>query len=1354
MVQSIQMLQIITEWLKVVGLCSFQVNTEFHITVVFSTFVSEINSMKHILLLIGLISCLSLNAQNDLVFSPINSNDGLSDNRVRSICQLNDGRMVFVTEGLINLYDGVRFKYLHYDDRKSYPLLDYSGWHRVYVDSDKLLWMKIKQRLYVFDTRKEVYIANTDSLFKKQGVRNVVRDIFIDSNKDYWYITDRQTLLYRPKNSNKTTVFLQEVSKRNRVEDKIQEVVANKDQVFLFYESGHLVCYDIQSKKQLYEVAPTASYQEKSNTTMVVFDKNQLYLVGNWDHFGILQRFDLKKHTWELALKTDYWLNTVSIDHKGNCWVSSLMGIWIVNNRLNQKRLISPLHLVDGRTFETEISTQFYDRNGGLWIGTVDRGILYYHPNRFKFRNYGRSLFHLPDSKKISVRSFVEQDGNLFIGTQNGLYIKAGNQTRITPSNLIPSQAVCEMLFKDSRNNIWICTDNKGLYRLKNNAVTSFPGKNSCNYIFEQRPDLFFICTDKGVELFHPEKGFIGSAKVLGNKRLTNAYQLTSFGKNELLGYSDEGLFILNAITNSITFPSLESALMQHSTHHYHCLFTDSRGFVWLGTMNGLFVFNPKNNTIKSFSENEGLVNNSIRSVIEDAKGRIWVSTSKGISCIEVNSNQQYAFFNFNRYDGVIETEFLPRSVYKTSNNLLLWGGLDGFNEFQTATSMRTSNLSLTPLITKFLLFGSEIKQQVKYGGRVLLSEAISSTREIRLKYNQNFIGFEFSALNYVNPTQTYYRYMLEGADHSWNEIQTIDGVGHANYTNLAPGTYFFKVYAAGSNRQFGVQFAEIKVVIKPPFWKTIWAYMLYFLLISGIIISILKYLDRRNKERMEIQKKAELEQLKYTFFTNVSHELRTPLTLIITPLQSIIQKMGEATVKDQLEHILRHANDLLGMVNRLLDFRRLEVSGDPMVLTYCNVGVFVSDIAGGFSETCTQMGIQLDLTGISNEVFANIDKEKMHKIVNNLMSNAVKFTPKGGNIEVALTLDAAEDQFVLQVSDTGVGIPKADLQHIFDRFYRSNNQRATNTGSGIGLHLVDEYVQMHRGHIRVDSELNKGTHFEIHFPLCVNDNLYLLNGEISRGEKEGQMKILVVEDHDEFRAFLSKELAEKYNIIAAPNGKIGLEMAVSQQPDLIVSDVMMPEMTGVEMCQSIKKNVHTSHIPIILLSAKASDLAQIEGLEAGADAYISKPFNMSILQLRIRNLLASQKNRKELYKNAIVINTDTITSNNIDKVLINNALEHIERNLANPSYSVEQLSKDLHMDRTGLYRKLSVIVGQTPSDFMRSVRLKKAAQLLESGLTVSEVAEKVGFGTSSYFTKCFQDEFGIKPSKYKKQEH
>lgn len=1044
----------------------------------------------------------------------------------------------------------------------------------------------------------------------------------------------------------------------------------------------------------------------------------------------------------------------MTIDKKGNCWLSSYAGIWLIDSTLQNRQLISPLHLVDGKVFETEISSQYNDKSGGLWIGTIDRGLLYYHPDRFKFRNFGRSFFKVNNNKSIRVTCLAESNEKVFIGTQNGLYTYEKNAQLLIFCDQIPSNTNCTKLLKDSKQRIWLCSENNGLFHFDDNKINHYSFPFNIQYLFEAYNSVFYFCSNSVVGTFNLASGKFQEIRNAQRERVGEIFQMVKYNRDSLLGISSNGPFYFNCKKNTFE-PFSTTDQIKHSNNQIGCILIDSNGFIWFGTQDGLSVYNPSTNGYQSIFEENGLVNNSIRSIIEDKSGKIWVSTSNGISCISktlIKQVYRFSFANFNQYDGVIENEFSPGSAVKTGDNRILWGGLDGFNEIDLSRLNSSKQLLLTPVFTNFYLSGNEIKVGKEYNGQIILKHSISSIKTIRLKYFQNFIGFEFSALNYVNPTQTYYRYKLDGVDANWNEIWPKDGIGHINYTNLSPGTYRFRVYAANNSKQWGKQSAGLTIVVEPPFWKTSIAYFLYIIMFLGTMFFVFYFLFQWNRKKMLKKQKEGLEQAKLAFYTNISHELKTPLTMILLPLGALIRKYANEPIKSQLSAIYSHAKDLLELVNQLLDFRKIEMNGEVLQLTYCQIDEFLEAIVQSFQETASEKEINLTFQVMAKNLYAYIDKNKMQKIVSNLLSNAIKFTPKGG--QVSLTVSGAQPEtmgapkIMLQVFDTGCGIPEKEFSKIFNRFYQSR-QNVHLGGNGIGLYLVKQYVQMHNGLVKVKSRLNEGSTFTVEIP---NQQQPPEKNQIKTEKKASQssIKVLVIEDNVKFQSFLLNELSEYYQVITALNGKEGLKKAREQQPDLIITDVMMPEMSGTALCNEIKNDFQVSHIPVVMLTAKSSEQAQVEGFMAGADAYITKPFSLDILLVRIQNLIEQKEQRKKLFKNVVEVNPSSITLTNIDEKLIKTALEHIEKNMDNELYSVEQLSKDMFMDRTNLYRKLSAIVGQTPTEFIRSIRLKRAARLLESGLSVTEVSERVGFSTSSYFSKCFQKEFGVKPSHYR----
>ena len=664
------------------------------------------------------------------------------------------------------------------------------------------------------------------------------------------------------------------------------------------------------------------------------------------------------------------------------------------------------------------------------------------------------------------------------------------------------------------------------------------------------------------------------------------------------------------------------------------------------------------------------------------------------------------------------------------------------------------------PLFTGLMLFGTKVLSGEAYDGNTILKNAIAKTNRIALNYNQNFISIDFSALNYVNPTQTYYRYRLEGVDDNWREIVAQNGTVSASYTNLAPGTYVLKVKAASNSREWSKDYAEIRIVVNPPFWKTPIAYVLYLAIFLLLLYLSLSYYKKWTNQQLMRKNEEKLNQMKFSFFTNVSHEFRTPLTLIITPLESILKEIKETAIESRIRLVFRHALNLQHLVNQLLDFRRLEISGEKLNLTFGDFVDFVKQFEDLFDKLAQEKQIEFSILSDKPELFMYFDNDKLYKVINNLLSNSFKFTPKGGTITIKLSQpmeNQNSDIVQFEVIDSGSGISEKDLPNVFHRFYQAST---TQGGSGIGLHLVKEYVELHTGEIAVESEPNVKTVFRVKIPIhlvpqkadsetneVVSEDTIDNQATTTTPKKE---KILVVEDNDDLRRFLATELSNKYEVYEAPDGEVGEDLALSIFPDLIISDVMMPKVDGFELCKRIKLNVQTSHIPVILLTARTSEELKMTGYQSGADEYLAKPFNLEILLLRIDKLIAQKNQRQSTFSQKLEVNPKEITITSIDELLIQKALGFMEENMDNPDYSVQQFSQDLGMDRTVLYKKLHSITGLAPSEFIRSIRLKRAAQLLIQGqYPVAEVAEKVGFNTQKYFSKYFKEAFGVNPSKY-----
>lgn len=1317
------------------------------------------HKMKHILLLVALFASCQLWAQEHFVFSPINTSNGLSDNRVRAIAQLNDRRMVFSTEGLINIYDGTEFSYLHADDNKAYDLPNYSGFHNLSIDDENRLWLKNQKKLTCFDLYTEKIIGNIDSLFQQFGVKDSVIDFFVDSYQNSWFLSNSNDLYFSAKGQKQARVFIAKLPNLHDKSEQLFDVEVRESFVFLFYKSGKMDCYNLENQKLQYTENPADLQLNRYNRTLIVVPHKQYLYQLRSGIGGVLVRYDYLKREWEKYFE-DIWQNDLFVDKDGNSWACSRAGVWQFDESLKETDHTSQFRLSDGKSLETEISNQFIDRDGGLWLGTESSGLLYYHPDRFKFKNYDASFFNISDNNRLAIHCLIDFNNNLLIGTENGLYISSNNKKIVDLFPGIPADVYCNQLVRDSKNRIWLCTRRHGVFCFENGKIKQFNLPVVCQYLYETTDGQFYLTTTEGFGLFDPETGKYDQVEASSN--LGHIFQLIQFSENKLLGvmYAEKGLLVYDTKSKTIEYPNDSLyAFLVHRNKKYHDIFIDHRNLIWFGTQDGLYVYNTDDGYSRCFLKEDGLINNNIRSITEDYQGRVWVSASYGISCVDVEkmgTDYTFSFSNFNHLDGVIGNEFLPRSVNITKGNQLLWGGLNGFNTIDLNSYSAKSSVLPIPVFTRFYISGKEVRVGNNYNGNVVLNKTINNTKMVKLKYFQNFIGFDISALNYVNPTQTYYQYQLEGVDNSWIEMRPTNGVGQINYTSLQPGTYKLKVKATNNSMKWPSQYAELTLKILPPFWKTTLAYLLYFILTASVLtFSILQY-SKWSKNKLMKKQKEELDQLKMAFYTNISHELRTPLTLVITPLDSILKKHIEEPLKTKLTGVYKNAVDLLQLVNQLLDFRKLEMKGETLQLEYCQVDEFLQTIVDSFKDYAQEKEIEL-LTSIETPgIFAMVDSGKLKKITNNLLSNALKYTTKGGLIVLSVKKTPAQNEvgsnIVISVTDTGCGIQEAYLPHLFDRFYQGKLNDSSIGGSGIGLHLVKQYVQMHNGTVSVQSQLNQGSTFILEIPDQL-ESIYAKSNRENQSTSKSNFKILVVEDNLEFCQFLSQELSEYYDVTTAPNGAEGLEKVRTLQPNLVITDVMMPLMTGTELCNCIKTDVQISHIPVVMLTAKSSPEDQMEGFKVQADAYITKPFKLDLLLLRISNLIDQQERRKALFKQEIEIKPNSIATTIVDKEFINSLMKQIEKNLSDMAYSVEQMSCDMNMDRTTLYRKLTRISGLSPVEFLRSVRLKKAAQLLDEGHPIADVASMVGFGTVSYFSKCFKADFNVKPSNYKQKK-
>lgn len=1321
------------------------------------------NTQKIIAVLwIIFLSVWNASAQTNYVFRNINIQHGLPDNQIKGLFLSSDGRLGIRTAALLAFDNGGSFSSHSYNIHQANYKWNYDKIHQEYVDSYNYIWMKERDYLRIFDLNTERFISNIDSLLQKIGVTGQLQDLFIDSQKRYWFMLDQGKIYYM----DKTRKNLQHIDLPDNMIKKFGEICdidSRGDSCWMVHKSGIVRCWDSKANKFIRQEEQFVNrFRSDERVMLKVLPNGDFWL--KWQN-GVAY-YKARKQQWQeikgMNIKDTDLLTSIDIDNEGNAWIgSSKSGLYIIDKQNYDFKHVSSLPLVGGKYIDNDIlDIVINPQNNSVWLGLLNQGICYYHPSLGKFTLVNRKNVK-GCWRNENVRSMVEYDkGNILLGTNAGLYCYNPQTSQINALFSELSDKICRKMLRDSKGKIWIGTFRHGLYYIKNGKLTKcnlkIKQKKSSSTklircLFEDSKGRIWIGIYGGLCSFNPldhnmEFIFEKHSKI---KKFTSPTVVTEDKDGQLIVGDDNGLYYYHPDKDYVWVPEIDAPQDErffHTNNKYNCIYCDSRGMTWFGTHNGLNVLEAEKNTLRKIKAHSyGISNNIIMSIFEDQNHDIWLSTTNGLNKIIVkkeNEEYHYAINSFNSNDGLMEGEYYSSSGFKAWDGTLYFGGVNGFSTF-LPENIIYNYCNNHPFFTSLKLFYADITPGVTYKGRQILTHNLNDTKSIELEHNENYITLAFAGLNYVNPSKTYYKYKMEGIDNQWQEVKTPDGIGKVTYSGLRPGKYIFRVYTANSDHIWGKQSSEITLHIKEPYWNTLEARLCYFLIIISIFGYLIYYINQKTKQRVlkarqsEQQKqKEELDQMKFRFFTNISHEFRTPLTLIITPLSIIIHETENNNLKDKLISIYNNAQKLLALVNQLLDFRKLEVKGEKINLAYGEITDFIYQSCTNFQPIMIEKHISFKIDLPKHPVYMYFDQDKIYKIINNLLSNAYKFTPEYGEINIQLG-ESEENVLFLKIADTGIGILEQNLIHIFDRFYQTSPYQSENTGSGIGLHLVKEYINLMHGKIEVSSALNVGTTFTVYIPT----NLHIQEKIVQKVQlsetnknsltaiKKTRPTILLIEDNTEFRNFMKEQLNEWYQVIEAKDGEEGKKIAIEKDPILIVSDVMMPIMDGMELCRQIKSNIQTSHIPVILLTARISDQDKMIGYEAGADSYISKPFNFDILLTRIRKLIEQQENRKETFHKSIEVTPSSITITSLDEKLVQKALDCVEKNMENPEYSVEKLASDIGMTRMSLYRKLQSITGQTPTEFIRSIRLKRAAQLLQDyPMSIVEITDRVGF--------------------------
>ena len=1327
--------------------------------------------------------------ESPYVFRQIGVVEGLPDNYVKSVFPIPDGRIGVRSTVLLSLYDGANYSNFPFNIHGEYSIAYNHIIPEQYIDADKRLWMKERKSLRVFDLTTEQYIYNVDSLFQQFGLKDKVADLIIDSEKHCWFLTPGSSVyMYDAE-----TKSIEQVCRNDEFMEYyggLLGVESHGKYSWMVHQKGAIRCYDLEKKRFVHQLDFLKDQLKPDDRVVLkILDNGDFWLM--WDR-GV-GYYDVYNKKWNqisgIQLGHYSWFTSMDVDKGGNAWVGTVIdGFYVIDMHNFSITRTLDIPLLSGNTVRNGIQSIYCDReNNSVWIGLYNQGMCYYHPSMNKIVLYNKKMIN-GDWKGEEIRCMLETSkGEILMGTTQGVYRYEPETKSMNRFYHEFSQKNCRVLYEDSKKRVWVGTYHDGLYCIDHGKVQSYdyPDTDYQNELdfsnirvmVEDSSGRLWVSIYGGVGLFNPENGQINllSEQFPELKKYKVANALAIDNQSRLVVGSDNGLYIYDPATNKIWIPEEDgqaNSIFNQGSIKYNQILKDHEGTLWFATQYGLSVL-TYNGQSYTLGKEEGL-SKAILNVVEDKNHDIWISTVTSIYKIKVDRRADK--YSFHVISCLSEDEIRQDDLYSfpslmTRDNQLFLGLMNGFIAFSPENMIDNQCLN-RPLFTSFRLFNVPVVSGETYNGRVLFDKALSYSGEVQLKYDENYITLEFSGLNFPNPSQTSFRYQLEGFDKEWTETLFENGQGRVVYNNLPSGEYIFRVSAAGNDRIWGPESA-FKIVIHPPFWDTLAARIFYAILVILLIFGLIYVINRRNRQKMirmqeeeALKQKEELDQMKFRFFTNISHELRTPLTLIITPLDMVIRRLTDDAMKKQLNTIYKNAQNLLSLVNQLLDFRKLEMKGERLHLMNGDMEEFIVSAYNNFMPMAVEKHLNFVNQSEHRALYMFFDRDKVHKIVNNLLSNAFKYTPEGGTVDLLLATEEIEGRNYVRisVSDTGIGISESDLPYIFDRFYQVGNEGDEKIGSGIGLHLVREYVNIHGGRIKVDSQIDRGSVFTVWLPMDLKPEPDELPEEIIGTEtpdiKEKETttstvddnlkKLLLVEDNQEFRTFLKEQLEDFYQIIEAADGEEGERKAIEENPNLIISDIMMPKVDGIELCRRIKTNVQTSHIPVILLTARTADDIKINSYEVGADSYMSKPFNFDMLMVRIEKLIEQQEKRKQEFRKNIEVNPSAITITSVDEQLIQKCLEYIEKNMDNPEYGVEELSGDLGMVRMSLYRKLQSITGHTPTDFIRSIRLKRAAQLLQgSQLPIVEIANRVGFSSPSYFSKCFREMFGMLPKQY-----
>lgn len=1360
-----------------------------------------------VVLLITALQCNLLYGQTGTVnFKHLSYREGLVQSPISTFLQDDQGFIWFGNLKGLTRYDGYEFKTFKHSFTDTTSISN-ERVNVAFMDSEKTIWVATAHGLNRFDRDLETF-EHIDIIMSKGG-RNYISAIAEDGEKNLWIGTFAGL-----KKLNKGTKTLEEASITDSLSVEYEAVYSlyiDRDGKLWVGSKSGLSRFDPVSRKMLtMPDAIQASRLHQSTKVVVIRQTSDGDMWFGTETSGAyrvnvarneIQSYAFKENCSN-CLSSD-WIKDILIYNDTTLWFATQHGISQLNTVNNQ--FVHRFHeATDANTIsDNAVRCLMKDRASCVWVGTFSGSIDFYYPGNSNFNNIGEALGQKGLLHPL-VNSMVEDvDGSLWVGTYGGgithvnrkldsythYSVKSPQHGRII--NGVKSLANDkEKLWIDTLEGITILQKSSGTITYHDIPIRQ--GRLGERIVFTILPDdggAWIGTNGGGLKFFRDGQTILsylkgGPGSIADN--FVTALQKDSLG-NIWVGTQD-GLSYYNKEKKAFTELYRKSADIQSRISHNHIsdFFVDSKHRMWIGTESGLNYFDVKSREFYPITDVLALADNFIHAITEDKDGNLWFSTDLGV--VKVSFLKFSTPFNaddlhvtvYKSSDGLSANQFSNTCALLLQTDELAFGGTNGLSIFSPDHLLTNANPP-TVVMTEILINN----KRALIGGESPIAKSPTRVDKINMNYNQGLISFKFAALNYINAEKSQYAIKLSGVrgDEAW---QPIGNQRMVNFTNLQPGSYTLQIKASNDGKNWSNDIREVALVVLPPWWRTGWAYVIYFLLVIGFVTAVLALLDYRRRLRADLQmehhlneRRQELYQMKMNFFTNVSHEIRTPLTLILGPVQKLMDDFsGESATRKQLHLIKNNASRLMKLVTELLDFRKAEEGHMSLYISRHDIVPFCRRIFEHFQGLADDKHIAYEFVSNEESIWLYFDSNHLEKVVFNLLSNAFKFTPD--HRRVVLSIETREEWVDIHVVDNGKGIPESHQDQLFSNFYQVDDTGRQNMGSGVGLALSRTIVELHKGTLQFKSStwtderpgsttftvsLKKGAdHFDK--TQIVSESFYTdddheeeafpLPAQSGATEDvrttQSKPTILIAEDNDEVRSFVADTLRPNYDIVEFANGSHALQSMERSIPDLIVSDIMMPGADGIALCASVKSSENTNHIPVILLTARSSISNQVQGLATGADAYITKPFNTKILELTIKNLLVAKEILREKFSQQLILQPTriTLTSNSPEEKFIARLIAIIESRMDDPEFGVDSLVDEIGMSRSVLYKKVQTLTNYSVADLIKEMRLKKAAELLKQpSMSVADVAFSVGFNDRKYFSKEFKKQFEMSPSEF-----